>query len=534
MYSGQLLMGNSAVKNKMKIFGSGEMADLTRDFDWSATPLGPVEQWPDALLVLVNTLLANRQPMLLFWGPELIQFYNDAFRPSLGSDKHPKAVGQRAQECWSEIWEMIWPQIDAVMGRGEACWFEDQLVPFYREGRLEDIYWTYSYSPVRDPEGVIRATLVTCSETTGRVQAEQALRESEERLSLALSVAHGVGTWDWDVKNDRIYADTRFALLYGVDPKVAKAGAPAAAFKKNIHPDDLAAVEKALNASLSTGEDYGVEYRLVQADHSVRWVASRGRCILSAEGAPLRFPGITFDISDRKKAEEALRQNEKLAAVGRLAASIAHEINNPLEAVTNLIYLSESAATSETLKEYLAAAQQELTRVTNITTQTLRFHRQSTRAVEVSLKEIIESVLALFQRRIINAGIRVQRQYRTERKILAYEGDLRQVIANLISNALDASENDGRIMIRVREGKSSSCERRVILTIADAGSGMSAETRRRMFEAFFTTKSITGTGLGLWVSAEIIANHHAAIRVRSTQDAKRHGTAISISFPERF
>jgi signal transduction histidine kinase len=429
---------------------------------------------------------------------------------------------------------MIGPQIDAVMGRGEACWFEDQLVPFYREGKLEDIYWTYSYSPVRDPEGVIRATLVTCSETTGRVLAEQALRESEERLRMALSVAHGVGTWDWDVKNDRVYADARFASLYGVDPAVAKAGVSVAAFKKNIHPDDVAAVEKALTASLSTGEDYWVEYRLVQADHSVCWVTSLGRCILDANGAPLRFPGITFDISDRKKAEDALRQNEKLAAVGRLAASIAHEINNPLEAVTNLLYLSESVATTETLREYLAAAQQELTRVTNIATQTLRFHRQSTRAVEVSLKEIIESVLALFQRRIINASVSVQRQYRTERKILAYEGDLRQVIANLISNALDACENDGRILVRVREGKNSNGERRVIFTIADAGSGMSAETRRRMFEAFFTTKSITGTGLGLWVSAEIIANHHAAIRVRSTQDAKRHGTAISISFPERF
>jgi PAS domain S-box-containing protein len=362
------------------------MAELTRSFDWSATPLGPTEEWPETLLALVNMLLANRQPMLLFWGDDLIQFYNDAFRPSIRLDKHPMALGQRAQECWAEIWQVIWPQIDAVMSRGEACWFEDQLVPFYRDGKLEDIYWTYSYSPVRDPEGVIRGTLVTCSETTGRVLAEQALRESEERLRMALSVAHGIGTWDWDVKSDRVYADARFASLYGVDPAVAKGGVSVAAFKKNIHPDDLAVVEKALTASLSTGEDYWVEYRLVQADHSVRWVTSLGRCILDANGAPRRFPGITFDISDRKKAEEALRQNEKLAAVGRLAASIAHEINNPLEAVTNLIYLSESAATSETLKEYLAAAQQELSRVTNIATQTLRFHRQSTRAVEISLK----------------------------------------------------------------------------------------------------------------------------------------------------
>ena len=172
--------------------------------------------------------------------------------------------------------------------------------------------------------------------------------------------------------------------------------------------------------------------------------------------------------------------------------------------------------------------------MTNITTQTLRFHRQSTKAVETSLKDIVESVLALFQRRIINAGVSVQRQYRTDRKILAYEGDLRQVIANLVGNALDASENDGRIVVRVREGKANGGGCRLVLTIADAGSGMSQETKRRMFDAFFTTKSITGTGLGLWVSAEIITNHHATIRVRSTQNATRHGTTISIFFPERF
>jgi len=124
------------------IFGSGEMADLIRAFDWSTTSLGPIEDWSEALLITLNTMLGNRQPNFLFWGDDLIQFYNDAFRPSLGFDKHPKAVGQRGPECWAEIWTIIGPQIEAVMQRGESCWFEDQLVPFYRDGKLEDIYWT--------------------------------------------------------------------------------------------------------------------------------------------------------------------------------------------------------------------------------------------------------------------------------------------------------------------------------------------------------------------------------------------------------
>ena len=165
-----------------RIYGTGEMADLIRAFDWSTTPVGPIEQWPESLLITVNTMLATRHPMFLWWGPELIQFYNDGYRPSIRSDKHPKAIGQPGRECWPEIWHIIGPQIEGVMTRGESSWHENQLVPIFRDGKLEDVYWTYSYSPVRDAEGRIQGTLVTCSETTGRVLAEQALRSERERL----------------------------------------------------------------------------------------------------------------------------------------------------------------------------------------------------------------------------------------------------------------------------------------------------------------------------------------------------------------
>ena len=158
------------------------MADLIRDFDWSTTPVGPIEDWPEVLLIAVNTMLATRHPMFLWWGPELTQFYNDGYRPSIGSDKHPKALGQPGRECWPEIWHIIGPQIEGVMSRGESTWHEDALVPIYRDGKLEDVYWTYSYSPVRDAQGIIRGTLVTCSDTTGRVLADAALRTEQRRL----------------------------------------------------------------------------------------------------------------------------------------------------------------------------------------------------------------------------------------------------------------------------------------------------------------------------------------------------------------
>ncbi len=159
-----------------RIIGDGEMADLVRGFDWEKTPLGPVEAWSDTLVTTVNMLLASRHPMFLWWGPDLIQFYNDGYRPSIRADKHPAAVGQRGIECWPEIWHIIGPQIDDVMTRGNSTWNTNQLVPINRNGKLEEVYWTYSYSPVRDKDGTVQGTLVVCSETTEQVLSERRLR----------------------------------------------------------------------------------------------------------------------------------------------------------------------------------------------------------------------------------------------------------------------------------------------------------------------------------------------------------------------
>jgi hypothetical protein len=159
-----------------RIIGEGELADLIRHFDWEKTPLGPVKAWSDTLVTTVNLLLASRHPMFLWWGPDLIQFYNDGYRPSIRADKHPAAVGQRGIECWPEIWPIIGPQVDAVMSRGESTWNMNQLVPINRNGKLEEVYWTYSYSPVRDKDGAVQGTLVVCSETTEQVLSERRLR----------------------------------------------------------------------------------------------------------------------------------------------------------------------------------------------------------------------------------------------------------------------------------------------------------------------------------------------------------------------
>ena len=155
--------------------GGGEAGEAMRSIDWGKTPLGPVDIWSNALRTTVATLLRSRHPMFLWWGPELVQLYNDAYRPSFGAGKHPAAMGQRGTECWQEIWPIIGPQIEGVMSRGAATYHEDQLVPIFRNGRLEEVFWTYGYSPVLDDDGSIGGCLVVCTETTGRALAERRL-----------------------------------------------------------------------------------------------------------------------------------------------------------------------------------------------------------------------------------------------------------------------------------------------------------------------------------------------------------------------
>jgi signal transduction histidine kinase len=160
--------------------GPGEMAARCREYDWSATALGPIEAWSRSLRTMSAAVLASRNPMLLFWGPDLIQFYNDAFRPSLGAAdvpgaRHPRALGMRAAEFWTDVWDVVGPQIEGVMTRGEAVWFENLHLPIERDGRMDDAWWTYSYSPVLDDDGRVNGTLVVCLETTATVRAMKAL-----------------------------------------------------------------------------------------------------------------------------------------------------------------------------------------------------------------------------------------------------------------------------------------------------------------------------------------------------------------------
>ena len=242
-----------------------------------------------------------------------------------------------------------------------------------------------------------------------------------------------------------------------------------------------------------TGGDAG-------ASDNVRWVGA-----------------VSVDTTQRKLSEEMLRRTEKLAATGRLAASIAHEINNPLEAVTNLLYLLHQQPLDPEALQYADMAQSEVARVSQITQQTLRFYRQSSKPAMTPVAELMDSVMTLHQGRLHSTYVEVVRRYRGGAELLAFSGELRQLFANLIGNALDAMPRGGRLLLsaRISQSWNQPGVPGVRITVADTGSGMTAAVRQRIFEAFYTTKEATGTGLGLWVSSEIIAKHRGTVRVRS-------------------
>ncbi len=254
--------------------------------------------------------------------------------------------------------------------------------------------------------------------------------------------------------------------------------------------------------------------------------------IKNVAGEVTHFVSIQNDVTSRIVFEEALRESEKLAGAGRLAASIAHEINNPLEAITNLLYLMRGKCDPEA-EGYLGTAEKELQAVAHITARSLSFYRQSTNATAVRPVDLISSVVDLYEGKFAQRGIVVTRRDSMSDSIVCLESEIRQVMSNLVRNAIDAmSANGGRLLVRTREATQwRSGAKGIVITIADTGTGISPESTRKIFKAFYSTKGVAGTGLGLWVSKEIVDRHHGQILVRSRTTPGSSGTAFALFLP---
>src|SRR3954452_6825325 len=291
--------------------GGGEMGALTRAYHWSANPLGRPERWPQSLRTALRIVLNTNHPMFICAGAQLIQFYNDAYRQTMGPERHPSALGQRGRECWAEIWPIIGPQIEQVMSGGGATWHENQLVPVTRHGRLEQVYWTYGYSPIDDGDRV-GGVLVVCRDVTKDYVAAAALREREAELARVQQLGR-VGGLEVDLSTGfRNRRSPEYLSIHGLS---ADAGTESHEdWVRRIHPEDRQATDRKFRDAVAGNvRDYNAQYRIIRpSDGETRWISVKSTIERDEHGMPIRLVGAHTDITEQVMAEQALRQSEEL------------------------------------------------------------------------------------------------------------------------------------------------------------------------------------------------------------------------------
>ena len=310
--------------------GGGEMGALMRAYDRSASPLGPPETWPQSLRTAVRILLNTNHPMFIWWGEGLIQFYNDAYRQTMGPERHPSALGQGGRECWAEIWDIVGPQIEQVMSGGGATWHENQLIPVTRHGRLEQVYWTYGYSPIDEDNGV-GGVLVVCRDVTKDYLAAVALREREAELARVQQIGR-IGGLEVDLRTGfRNRRSPEYLLIHGLSPDAANESHED--WVRRIHPEDSEATEKKFrDAVAGKVHDYIAQYRIIRpSDGETRWISVKSTIERDEQGRAVRLVGAHTDVTEQVVADLALRQSEerfrKLAdQLAELNATLAQRV----------------------------------------------------------------------------------------------------------------------------------------------------------------------------------------------------------------
>ena len=402
----------------------------------------------------------------------------------------------------------------------------------YQRGDGTIAWISVAAAPIFDDKGQVSGAVMAISDIDHQKRTDSNLHRSDERFRRLIehsTVGMIIGGFDGEIT----YANPAILNLLGYTPEEVAAGA--LRWSELTPAEFVAADERAIEELRATGTATSYQKSLRAKDGRLLPFLVGATMIPSARSGDAASEIAVFatDLSTQKQAESALIQSEKLAAVGRLAASISHEINNPLEAITNLLYLARrSSNIPAEVASFLDTADQELQRVTQISIQTLRFHRQSTKPRRITSEELLGPTLALYHGRISNSNIRLELQHRGAGPIICYEGDIRQVLNNLIGNAIDAMRSGGRLIVRTTKARlRRSGIPAIRITIADTGHGIPPAVMRRMYEPFYTTKGMNGTGLGLWISRGIIEKHRGQIQARSRLSSGCGGTVFSLLLP---
>jgi PAS domain S-box-containing protein len=360
-----------------------------------------------------------------------------------------------------------------------------------------------------------------------RAEEESRIRERELRF-LADSIPDMV--WMTDYAGKPLYFNNRWFEFTGLSHRDSLS----LGWGQVVHPDDRSRVTELWSRALRTKAPFHAEARYRTATGEYRWVSMRALILQHSSGHGERWFGTSTDIQEDKRRLEVLQSTERLAQAGRLAALIAHEINNPLEAITNIFYLLENdKQLSEKTRSFVRTGSSELKRISHIVRQSLSYYRKSEVTAEVDLCDLLDETLAVLAQHLQAHRITTVRQYETRAKVRVFTSEIRQVFSNLILNAIEAMRNDGRLILRVRESRAwgNGSQSGVRVLVGDTGPGIPGNELPRIFEAFYTTKVEKGTGLGLWISDDIIRKHGGRISLKSCTVPGRSGTVFSVFLP---
>jgi PAS domain S-box-containing protein len=532
------------------------MGALMRAHNWASSPLGAPDQWPQSLRTAVRILLNTNHPMFIFWGVELTQFYNDAYSRTMGPERHPSALGARGRDCWAEIWPIIGPDIDQVMAGGSATWHEDRLVPVTRHGHLEQVYWTYGFSPI-DLDDRVGGVLVVCRDVTADHIVAVKAREREAELTRVQQIGR-IGGLEVDLRTGfRNRRSPEYLLVHGLPPDAVNETHED--WVRRIHPDDREIAETQFKEAVKTGaREYSVQYRIIRpSDGEVRWISVKSMIERDDNGRALRLIGAHTDVTDEvnadralrkseeearqlaaklaelnatleqrveektrereaageqlKATEEALRQSQKMEAVGQLTGGIAHDFNNLLTGIVGSLDLMRTRLAQgriENVTRYIDAAMTSANRAAALTHRLLAFaRRQPLIPKSIDANTLVMSLEDLLRRTI---GERLDLEIAAAPDLwctLCDPNQLESALLNLAINARDAMPDGGKLTITTVNvpGKAARAAAPVLapgdyirISVADTGTGMSADVVARAFDPFFTTKPIgQGTGLGL-------------------------------------
>jgi PAS domain S-box-containing protein len=396
--------------------------------------------------------------------------------------------------------------------------FETRRVTKY--GR--ELFVSLTISPLKDKEGRV----IGVSKIARDITHEKQLSEARFQLAAVVeSSDDAIMTKDlrgiitsWNRAAERIFGYTEQEII--------------GTSILNLIPEDLRSEEQTIIQKIESGEriDHYETVRLNKRGERLD-VSLTISPLKDASGKIVGASKVLRTIGERKQMEKNLLQAEKIAATGRMAATIAHEINNPLESVLNLIYLARTnASDADQVVTYLKTAEEELLRVAHIAKQTLGYYREHSAALRVTLSDLVTDTLKIYESKLTAAGIKIQTRFSSSPQIVVRKGEMMQVISNLVTNAMYAMPSGGTLTISVQEVVESD-RRGLLLSIEDTGEGIPAENLKKIFEPFFTTRSSIGTGIGLWVTTEFIKGHKGRIDVQSSVDTASHGTRMSIFLP---